>query len=356
MMVSDKDVTIKKFNKRNRDVHFSVLGSTVTLKYTRNDELFVDRRYHLTKNTEGSLAALESYLCRIGFVRYGSSTYRFPNFLSIPALKIAHTLISPGAVTADTYERVSNVVDSYLEPADLDDAPDATYARIFDADGNRAFEMIVDAVGDEVAVLYSDGHMPLFGVPLGVDTSAVKYALYSAIEAYKEKCNDPTGDEWILVDSDDYYKDIFVHLKSTDRPEFNVMLPEESPEPELPRRDNPVDINVISLLRSAEPIVEHLPIGICIPLAALAYDGLYFTVGSVTGYDSNSRYSLLRIQYYRKRPVERDNKVPMHLAAVANYGVVSFAPPDGVKIVNCDGMNPGEFAKLVEQYAAVLRR
>lgn len=356
MMASDKDVVIKKFNKRNRDVHFGVFGSTVTLKFTRDNELYIDRRHYPTKALDKTLALLEDYLCRIGLVRYGTSTYRFTNYLSIAALKIVHTLHSPGSVTADTYKHVSAELDTYLIPADLEEDPTAEYARIFNAEGRRAVEMLIDHNGYRIEVLYSDGYMPLFSVTRGADVSIVKYALHAAISAYKMLCNDPINEDWIDVASDDYYKYVFTHLKRTDRPEFNVMRPKETPEPDTPIRENPVDINVVELLNAAEPIKDHLAIGVCVPLAALAYDGLYFTVGSVTGYDSNGKYTMLRIQYYRKRPVERDNKVPMHLAAVANYGVVSFAAPDGVKIVNCDGMDPAEFAGLVEQYAAVLRR
>ena len=356
MMASDKDVTICRFNKRSRVVYFSVFGNTVTLNYTQDNELIVDRVGYVTDSMQNSLAALEDYFYRIGLKRYGVGTYRFPNFMSLSALKILHTLNSPGRVGADTYVSVSNIVDTYLSPKDLVKAPSARYVRIFNRGGRRAIDMVVDDGRVEIAVLYSDGHMPLFSVPVGVDASIVRYALYSAIATYKTECNSSTDDGWVAIGSDDYYRGTFVRLKPTNRPEFNVMCGEEASEEVGIRRESPVDVNVTDLLRSAEPIVEYLPIGICIPLAALKYDGLYFTVGSVTGYDSNSKYSMLRVQYYRKRTAERDANTPMHLAAVTNYGTVSFTAPDGVSIIDCDGMDPAEFAKLIVQYATVLRR
>lgn len=357
MKASDKDVSIFSFNKRSREVRFKVFDTFVSLKYRKDVELYIDRRRKYDKAAEIALAELENYLVRIGLMRYGACAFRFPNFMTLSALKILHTLNSPGTVSSDTYEYVSKLLDTFMIPVDQDLDLNAQYRRLCISDGRRAIEMTVESLlGDETSVLFSDGCRPLYIVPYGTDPSTVQYVLHAAISAYQSVYLDPIDDDWIPVEDDAYYNDIFHQLQPTNLPEFNVTRVKEEPEPETPVPSNPVDVDVLGLLRSAEAVKAHLPIGVCVPLAALKYGELYFTVGAVTGYESNSEYSLLRIQYYRKRPVDRDPKVPMHLAAVANYGVVSFTAPDNVSIVDCCGMAPVEFAKLVEQYAAVLRR
>lgn len=356
MMASDKDVVIKKFNKRNRDVHFGVFGNTVTLKFTRDNELFIDRRHYTTKALDKTLALLEDYLCRIGLVRYGTSTYRFTNYLSVAALKIVHTLHSPGSVTADTYKRVSAELDTYLMPADLEEEPAAEYARIFNAEGRRAVEMLIDHNGYRIEVLYSDGYVPLFGVTRGADVSIVKYALHAAIDAYKTTCNDPIDDDCIDVSSDDYYKFVFDHLKPTNRPEFNMnsVTEREAPTPrEIPVKESTV--NIRELLASADKLQQHLPIAVCIGRATLKYDGLYYTLGLMSGYSTDCDCTLARTQFYQKRPVERDNVTPMHLSVVVPYGVVTTTEPENIDYVECDGMAVAEFRKLLSQYIKLLR-
>ena len=356
MMASDKDVTIKKFNKRTREVYFNVFGNTVTLKFTRDNELVVDRRHYITPTLEKSLATLEDYLSRIGLVRYGSCTYRFANYLSIAALKIVHTLLSPGVITADTYLRVSNRVDTYIIPASMEGNPDARYARIVNAEGRRALEMIVNDNGYRAEVLYEDGYMPLFSVTIGADASIVKYALHAAIDAYKTTCNDPIDDDCIDVSSDDYYKFVFDHLKPTNRPEFNMnsVTEREAPTPrEIPVKESTV--NIRELLASADKLQQHLPIAVCIGRATLKYDGLYYTLGLMSGYSTDCDCTLARTQFYQKRPVERDNVTPMHLSVVVPYGVVTTTEPENIDYVECDGMAVAEFRKLLSQYIKLLR-
>lgn len=339
------NITFSHYEKYRRRVYFDVAHD----QYHSQVECIVNKDMTIQLAMEQSRSdhadAVKEMLRVNGFRPSDQDAYAFPDYCTKYAAILQEVLKQPSDVDIDTYYEIKSKFDDFRPIRNQY----ATYEC--GVAGDTLTEFVVAVIVDTATIVYREGFEPLFSDALSVSRRELCGALSIASRMYRELKGLPIPNKVRrLGNNPQKITDMLskmVRLEKDVTMSIEPAVPEPAPEVEM--------IDTLTLLEKAEDIEAYLPIVVCVPKVALTYGGVYITIGDLHGFSSDSTYGVARVQFYKRRPLERDNSTEKVLGVIDRCSVITYSQPGLVEVIQCDGMPRDEFDKLAKHYTALYR-
>lgn len=339
------NITFSHYEKYRRRVYFDVAHD----QYQSQVECIVNKDMTIQLAVEQSRSdhtdAVKEMFRINGFTLNTKDAYVFPDYCTKCASVLKEVLKQSSDVDIDEYCEIKSKFYEFRPIRNQN----AKYE--YGVVGDTLTEFAVAVVVRTATVIYREGFEPLFADALSVNRRELCGALSVASRVYRELKGLPRPDSVKSIGtnpkkiSDMLNK--MIRLEKDEDMSVEPAVPESTPDVEM--------IDTLTLLEKAEDVEAYLPIVVCVPKVALTYGGVYITIGDLHGFSSDSTYGVARVQFYKRRPLERDNSTEKVLGVIDRCSVITYNQPDLVEVIQCDGMSRTEFDKLAKHYTALYR-